>query len=144
MKRFVLVASIVAAFAATDVFAQSSQKGTSGSTTLGTVQVSKKVLADGKPLQPGTYQVRLTADEPSPGAGQTPGSERYVEFVRAGKVAGRELATVVSAEDIGKIAKGARPKPGGALVQTLKGGNYVRVWINKGGNNYIINLPTSA
>jgi hypothetical protein len=98
-------------------------------------------LADGKPLKAGTYQVRLTADEPKPGAGQAPGAERYVEFVSAGRVVGREVATVVSADDIGKVAKGARPRPGTARVEMLKGGKYWRVWINKGGTNYIINMP---
>jgi len=26
----------------------------------------------------------------------------------------------------------------------LKGGDYWRVWINRGGNNYIINMPPAA
>src|SRR5262245_5406297 len=105
MKRLVLVGALVGAFAASTAFAQ-----TMGGMALGTVHISKKVMADGKPLAAGTYQVRLTSDEPKPGVGQSPSAEKYVEFVRAGKVAGREVATVVSAEDIGKIAKGRKPK----------------------------------
>ena len=50
-------------------------------------------------------------------------------------------ATVVSAGDISTIVKGARPKPGTSRVDLLKGGDYWRVWINKGGTHYIINLP---
>ena len=103
-----------------------------------------EIMADGKPLPAGTYQVRLTTDEPKAAAGQAAGAERYVEFVRGGKVAGREVATVVSAEDIGKIAKGAKPKAGTSKVEMLKGGDFWRVWINKGGTNYIINLPPAA
>jgi hypothetical protein len=34
-----------------------------------------------------------------------------------------------------------RPKPGTTVVELLKGGNYLRVWINKDGNNYLIHLP---
>ncbi len=139
MKRLVLVGGLAAALAATTAFAQPS--GTSGTTALGTVHLSTKVMADGKPLPAGTYQVRLTTDEPKPGLGQEPGSERFVEFVRGGQVAGREVATVISAEDIGKIAKGRRPKLNTAIVEQLKGGNYWRVWINKGGTNYLINMP---
>ena len=30
-----------------------------------------------------------------------------------------------------------------AKVETLKGGDYVRVWINKGGNYYLVHLPNS-
>lgn len=141
MKRIVLVGALVGAFAASSAFAQS---GTSSNMSLGSVHIAKKVMADGKPLSPGTYQVRLTTDEPKPGVGQTPSAERYVEFLKGGKVVGREVATVVPAEEIGKIAKGARPKPGSATFELLKGGDYSRVWINKGGTNYIINFPVGA
>jgi hypothetical protein len=140
MKRAISLGILVAALGVATAFAQSTPAGA----TLGTVHLGKKVFADGKPLTPGTYQVRLTPDEPKPAVGQAPGAERYVEFVRGGKVIGREVATVVTAEDIGKIAKGARPKPGSAKVEMLKGGNYWRVWINKGGTNYIINLPVAV
>ena len=54
------------------------------------------MTADGQPLAAGTYQVRLSADEPKPAVGQSPDSERYVEFLKGGKVVGREVATVVS------------------------------------------------
>ena len=140
MKHLILVGALVGAFAATPGFAQPM----SGNTSLGTVHIATAVKADGQPLAAGTYQVRLTTDEPKPGTGQSPSAERYVEFLKGGKVVGREVATVISAEDIGKIAKGARPKPGGSTFQLLKGGDYSRVWINKGGTNYIINFPVSS
>jgi hypothetical protein len=112
---------------------------------LGTVHLAQKVTADGQPLAAGTYQVRLSTDQPpQPGVGQTPDSERYVEFVRAGKVMGREVATVVSSADIGTIAKGKKPAAGSSLVEMLKGNDYLRVWINKGGTNYIIHLPIAT
>jgi hypothetical protein len=138
MKRLVLVGALVGAFAASSVYAQGSM---SANSALGTVHLNKKVLADGKPLAPGTYQVRLTSDTPKPGVGQAPDAEKYVEFVRGGKVVGREVATVVSSDDIGKIAKGKKPARNTAAVEMLKGGNYLRVWINHSGNNYIINMP---
>ena len=142
MKRFVLVGTLVAALSATPTFAQRSGGGAAASgSALGSVTLAKKVMADGKPLAPGTYQVRLTNDEPKPAVGQAQGAERYVEFVKGGKVAGREVATVVSAEDMGKIAKGKKPRPNSASVELLKGGDYYRVWINRGGTNYIINMP---
>ena len=31
--------------------------------------------------------------------------------------------------------------PNGAKVETLKGGDYVRLWINKGGNHYLVHFP---
>jgi hypothetical protein len=138
MKRLVLVGALLGAFAASSAFAQSAN------TSLGTVQLGKRVMADGKPLAPGTYQVRLTNDAPKPGVGQAPDAEKYVEFVKGGKVVAREVATVISAEDIGKIAKGKKPARNGSSVELLKGGDYYRVWINRGGTNYLINLPTGA
>ena len=62
---------------------------------------------------------------------------------RARKAAAR-AASLISAADIGKIAKGKKPGANGSLVETLKGGDYYRVWINRGGNNYIINLATGS
>lgn len=141
MKRLVLVGALAGAFAASTVFAQGTK---STGTSLGTVNLTKKVMADGKPLAAGTYQVRLTTDAPKPGAGQAPDAEKFVEFVRGGKVMGREVATIVSAEDIGKIAKGKKPGANSSAVEMLKGGKYVRVWINRGGNNYIINMPPAT
>ena len=140
MKRLVLVGAVVGAFAASTVYAQPQ----GSNTVLGTVHIAKKVMADGKPLTPGTYQVRLTNDAPKPAVGQAPDAEKYVEFVRAGKVVAREVATVISKDEISTIAKGKTPAPGSSKVEMLKGGNYYRVWINKGGNNYLINLPTGA
>jgi hypothetical protein len=140
MKRMVLVGAIAAALAASTAFAQTSSRAAGN---LGTVHIAKKVMADGKPLAPGTYQVRATDDAPKPGTGQDPNGEKYVEFLRGGKVVAREVATVVPAGDISKIAKKNPPKPGTSRTELLKGGDYYRVWINKGGTNYIINLPTT-
>jgi hypothetical protein len=136
MKRLILGA-LVGVFAASTAFAQVD-------TTLGSVTIGKKVMADGKPLAAGTYQVRLTNDAPKPAVGQAPDAEKYVEFVKGGKVVAREVATVISAEEISKIAKGKKPARNGTSTELLKGGDYYRVWINKAGTNYLINLPTGA
>jgi hypothetical protein len=138
MKRLVLVTALIGAVSAGTAYAQS------GNTALGTVNVTKKVMADGKPLTPGSYQVRLTNDAPKPGAGQAPDAETYVEFVRGGKVVAREVATVIPDSEIAKIAKGKKPGRNSASTELLKGGDYYRIWINRGGNNYLINLPTGA
>jgi hypothetical protein len=140
MKHLILVGALVSALGlATDTL-QAQSSGTS----LGSVTISKKVLADGKPLQPGTYQVRLTADMPKPGVGQSPEGERYVEFVRNGKVIAREVATVISNADMATISDGRKPTPNSVKVEVLKGDDFVRVWINRSGTNYLIHLPTAA
>ena len=108
--------------------------------TLGTVRLTHGAVADGKPLPAGTYQVQLSEEMPKPAVGQTADSERWVEFVQGGKVIGREVASVISDAEIASHVKGPRPRANSVRVDTLKGGDYLRVWINKGGNNYLINL----
>ena len=114
-------------------------------TSLGSVTLNHKVKADGQPLAAGTYTVRLTDEAPpKPGVGQTAEAERYVEFVKGGKVVAKDVATVISDADVKTVVKGPAPARGGVRVDLLKGNDYVRVWINRGGNNYLINLPAGA
>jgi hypothetical protein len=117
-----------------------SQSATEGA-PIGHVRLTKAVLADGRPLAPGTYQIRLTGDQPVTPVGASPGAERWVEFVKAGKVAGREVATVISATEVRTIAKGPQPRPNASRVDVLKDGDYVRLWLNSAGTNYIVNVP---
>jgi hypothetical protein len=117
----------------------------SGELALGTVKLPRKVTADGKPLAAGTYQVRLTPREAeSKAQGATANYERWVEFVQAGQVKGREVVSIVPQPDASKVAKEPAPAPGRAKVELLKGDDYLRVWINKGGNHYLIHLVNSA
>jgi len=112
-----------------------------GAMALGTVRLPAGVKADGKDLPAGTYQVRLTADEAKPDAkGSTEKLERWVEFVKGGKVAGREVVSIVPNTETKLVQKDTPPAAGGAKVEALKGGDYVRVWINKGGNYYLVHL----
>ena len=141
--KHVLVGVLVGALALSASLAaqtQTQKPGAAGA-SLGTVTLKTAVMADGQRLAAGTYQVRLTGDSPKPGVGQSPESERYVEFVRSGKVVGREVATVVPQAEIAQVADGPRPAAGGARVELLKGDDYVRVWINRSGMHYILHLP---
>lgn len=116
-----------------------------GAIALGTVSIGRRVKADGKDLAAGTYQVRLTADVASPEAkGATAGLERWVEFVRGGKVVAREVVSIIPQSEIGVVQKDTPPGNNSSKVETLKGGDYVRVWIRRGGNHYLMHLPVSA
>jgi hypothetical protein len=77
--------------------------------TLGRIRLTHSVIADGKSLPAGTYEVRLTDNFVKPAVGQTANAECWVEFVKGGQVVGREVATVVANSDIGAILKGPRP-----------------------------------
>jgi hypothetical protein len=114
-----------------------------GETSLGTVNIPRSVMANGQALAAGSYQVRLTADAPQP---SVPGiqMERWVEFLRGGKVAGREVASIIpqaEVKDLNSGAKGPRPGAGSARVEMLKGDEYLRIWINRRGVDYLIHLP---
>jgi hypothetical protein len=115
----------------------------SETTALGSVTLKRSVMADGKPLPAGTYVVRLTADEAKPAIGQSAGAERWVEFVQRGQVKGREVVSIVPDTDIAQIAKGPKPAKGAYRIDTLKGNDYLRVWINKQGSNYLIHFPVA-
>lgn len=108
---------------------------------LGTVRLPKSVKADGKELAAGSYQVRLTAEEAKPDAkGSSEVLERWVEFVQKGQVKGREVVSIVPANEVKLVQKDTPPPANGSRIETLKGGDYMRVWINKGGTHYLIHL----
>jgi hypothetical protein len=164
MKRLVLVGAVITALSVTlsaqrgkptsqagGHTAPKAQPGSApapsvpaGEMQLGSVHLAKGVKADGKPLAAGTYQLRLTAQAATPDAkGQTPSSERWVEFLQRGQVKGREVVTIVPQSEIDKVQKDAPPHANASKVEMLKGGDYVRVWINRGGNHYLLHLPTA-
>ena len=116
-----------------------------GELALGTVRLTRGAKADGKALPAGTYQVRLTAQEARPNAvGASENIERWVEFVQRGAVKGREVVSIVPEAEVKNVVKDAAPRPGASKVQVLRGNDYLRVWINKGGNHYLIHMPTGT
>ena len=116
----------------------------SGDMALGSVRLPKAVKADGKTLAAGTYTVRVTGQAATPDAkGQTPGLERWVEFVQKGEVKGREVVTIVPQAEIGQVQKDSPPKANSSKVEMLKGGDYLRLWINRGGNYYLVYFPNA-
>lgn len=145
MKYAFIVLSIIAlAVGVTSAQAPATSKAAdaSGALALGSVQIPKSVKADGKPLAAGTYQVRLTADSASPNAaGETQGVERWVEFMQGGQVKGREVATIVAQADAKEVLHDAAPAANASKFEMLKGGDYYRLWINKGGNHYLVHFP---
>ncbi len=127
---------------------KAAQKQAAGQTAaagkvLGTVTIPANVKANNEPLKKGTYQVRLSDEQVTAVPGTDPSSERWVEFVQAGKVKGKELASVIPNADVKQLGedKQAPPSPGKPKVQLLKEKQYYRVWISKGGTSYLIHLP---
>jgi len=134
VKVCLFVAAVIAP--ATQLVAQTRSE------ILASVKVPQAVLANGQPLAPGTYTLRLASDAGAAAAAPTSDGSRWIEFVQNGQVMGREMPTVVVAgSDAQSVLKGPGPAPGTARVQLLKGNEYLRIWINTNGTHYLIHLP---
>jgi hypothetical protein len=110
--------------------------------TMATVNIPAGLMAGGKPLPAGRYEVIITDEHPATESGTPSENQRWVEFVQNGTVVAREIAEVFGAADrpVGTsgAAGGTRAQ---AVVQTLRGGEFVRVAINAGGARFLIHLP---
>jgi hypothetical protein len=139
MRLNSLVVRLALSFAALAMIAVGVQAQGSAQ-SLGTVRIPAGVTANGQALPAGSYSVRLSSDPVSPVVGQSPESAKWVEFLQAGQVKGRELATVVAPADVKAVAKAASPAAGRPVVQLLKGTDYVRISVNQGGTLYLVHL----
>lgn len=111
------------------------------------VRLGQSVLAGGKTLPAGTYELRITDQRPNTASGQPSESQRLVEFISNGSVMARETAevSVVAEAAVGaSSASGSASASARAVVQLLKGGEYLRVAVNSGGARYLVHLPTTS
>jgi hypothetical protein len=108
---------------------------------LATVRIAEPALADGRPLAPGTYQVRLRDERPAPRPGQSADAQQWVEFVAGGSVIAREVAEVIRDDDRPDIGASAERAAEGVRVQRLKGGDFLRISVKRQGIRYLIHLP---
>ena len=67
-----------------------------------------------------------------------------MEFVANGAVVAQELAEMLRDEDLPVIGDSARPAAQGVRVETLKGGEFVRISIKRDRVRYLIHLPVSG
>jgi hypothetical protein len=116
-----------------------------GEVALGTVRLPISVVADGGPLRPGTYRLRLTGEAAKPAVvGHAEKLERWVEFLQGSDVKGRAVASIVPGSAIRRVAESAPPRPGRSRVDRLKGDDYLRVWFNKGGDHVLLHLAIAG
>ena len=146
-------AALIAACAAIGFMAASPSVGLAGQTApgsvnvptgevgLGSVELPRRVMADGRALAAGTYDLRVTADSANPDApGQLAVLERWVEFRQGDEVKGREVVSIVPQSEIDSVAKSAPPGSGTSRVEMLKENEYLRVWVNQNNTHYFIHL----
>ena len=109
---------------------------------LGTVQLPVEVMADGQPLSPGTYRVRLNGEHAKDDVvGQSEQLERWVEFVQSGKVKGRAMAPVVPSASAREVVKRPLPSRGTVRAERMKEDQYYRPWFNYQGDQVLVYLP---
>ena len=112
-----------------------------GELALGTVRIRFNTTANGEALPAGTYSVRLTPATAVPDVvGQTQVYERWVEFSQGGTVKGKEVVSIVPDEEIAGVANDPRPGRNRSKVEMLRNNEFVRVWINRDGNHYLVHL----
>ena len=139
------ILSVLAGAMAVAVLAQPAvTQAQAASAALGTVRLTRGVMADGKPLAAGSYTLRVGADAVTPVSGQGADNAKWVEFVQGGQVKGRELASVVPQAEVKDVIKGRAPAANSSKVELLKGGEYLRVWVNRGGNHYLVHLLVAS
>ncbi len=109
-------------------------------TSLGTVNLARGVMADGKALPAGSYTLRVSTAPVTSVVGQAEPNAKWVEFVQGGEVKGRELASVIPSAEVAQVVKGRAPASGGSKVELLRGGEYLRVWANQAGTHYLVHL----
>ena len=97
MIRQMLFSCAVAAAAGTAVLAHHIIPGRAH--TMAEVRITERVLAGGKPLPTGTYEVIITDERPAGASGTPIESQRWVEFVQDRMVVAREIAEVSPAAE---------------------------------------------
>jgi hypothetical protein len=109
-----------------------------------TVTLNEPVKADGKPLAAGTYEVWILDEQPAVNAGAPSNAQRVVELHQNGKMVAREVAEVFGSERPIGTSGTTGSRMGKAVVQKLRGGEFVRIAISDAGARYLIHLPTAA
>ena len=120
-----------------------SAQATSSTTTANevvSVRIPVAVLADGKPLPPGQYNLRLTVRQP-PQPGQSAGAQQAVEIIAGGNVVARETAEVLRDDDLPPVGASSQSVQNGTRVEMLKGGEFLRISMKRDGARYLVYLP---
>lgn len=141
MKRRILTLSLVVFVSLFVVTAQMIGQARTDANVLATVRIPTAVLANGEPLLPGTYELRLTQDRPAPSPGQSLDARQWVEFVAKGKVVAREVAEVLHDNDLPAVGASSVPARSGIRVEMLKDEEFLRVSVKREHDRYLIYLP---
>ena len=140
MQSAISLLAVVGALGVSLVAAQQKPALVDANGTLTSVHITQSVLANGKPLSAGAYELRLTNEHPTPLPGQSPDAERWVEFVANGTVVAREVAVVLRDDDLPSIGASSVKTRDGTRVEMLQGGEFVRISVKRGNERYLVYL----
>jgi len=142
VRKALAISGVVAALA---LVAPSAVARAQSEQSLGTVQMPRAVMADGQTLAAGTYTVRVSTAAVPTAVGLSSESTTWVEFVQSGNVRGRELASVLNdAQVIQQVVESTPPASGSSKVEMLRGNEYLRLWINRGGTHYLVHFAVAG
>jgi hypothetical protein len=136
-----ILAVVVACLLSVPAAQAQTPASTVGNDVAAAVQIPVTVLADGKPLPPGRYSLRLTAEGPAPLPGQPAGAQQRVELLADGKVVAQEIAEVLKDEDLPADGASSQHVQNGTRVEMLKGGEFLRISVKRDGARYLLYLP---
>jgi len=105
-----------------------------------TVKLGEPVIAGGKALAAGTYEIVVNDARPEI-AGQSSDAQRTVEFRQNGTVVTTEIAEVFPFTERPVGTSGAKAR---AVVQRLKSGDFIRIAVTGADARYLIHLPTGS
>jgi hypothetical protein len=142
MTRYLLITGLLGALGVGSAAGQVPPASPSDA-DLPEIGISQPVTANGKLLAPGTYRIRITGERPALPTGEPSESQRWVEFIANGAVAGREIAEVIPVDDVPAGATAPKSAPR-AVVQLLKEGDFVRVSLWDSGARYLVYLSTGS
>jgi hypothetical protein len=143
MRSAISTIALIGALTASVVAVQQRPASTSDTGVLASVRITQSVLANGKPLPVGVYELRLTNERPTALAGQSPDAERWVEFVAHGAVVGRDVAIVLRDDDLPTEGASSVPAREGTRIDMLKGGEFLRISVKRGRERYLVYLPVA-
>jgi hypothetical protein len=123
------------------LFVAASAAQSAATKSLATVRITAPVTANGTPLLPGTYELRLTGEGPASLAGQSPDAGRWVEFVANGKTVAREMPILLRDDALAATGASSKRVPDGVRVEMLKEGDFLRISIKHAGERYLVYLP---
>lgn len=143
MRYAISLLAVAGALSAGGIAVQEKPASTGATGILAAVHITHSVLANGKPLPAGLYELRLTTERPTPLPGQSPDAERWVEFVSNGAVVAREVAVVLRDDDLPAVGASSVPSREGTRVEMLKGGEFLRISVKRGSERYLVYLPVA-